>query len=88
MRNLVAGGGQVISQESLVRSLRLSQKLVVKLAPTHLNLVDSRFLLLAEAWEIIFDFSTLCTSGGYSVIQRIKPIADPVSHVNTIDRWK
>jgi len=75
----------VISQEFLERPFGFSRKVRFKPAPTHLNLADFYFLLLAVSREVIFNFSTPCTSGGDSVVQRVESVTDTVSHVNTTE---
>jgi len=40
------------------------------------------FLLLAVCQEIILDFSTPCTSGCNSVVQRVESFTDTISHVS------
>ena len=64
----IAGGFQVVSQEFLVQSFRSPQKTLNKSAPTHLNLADLHFLLLAVGHKVFFDFFALCTGTGDMVI--------------------
>ena len=80
----IAGGWQVIRHEFLVQSFSLLHKVRIKPAPTHLNLVDLRFLLLAEGDKIVLNFSALRTGSGDSLIQGIEVVLDAVGRVRNL----